>query len=190
MLKKGEVVKTVYLYFAVFGADIMITLRDYTPSDATRLVSLANNQNVSRYLVDTFPYPYTQQDAEWWIATGSTANQAITKVVQLDGEFIGSVGVAPQAGWKRHIAEIGYWLGEAYWGKGIATEALGQMTEHALSTLGYQKLFAPVLAPNTASMRVLEKCGYEREGILKREVCKNGQFFDIHHYAKCSPLRN
>ncbi|MEL6385328.1 MAG: GNAT family protein [Cyanobacteria bacterium J06626_18] len=163
----------------------MITLRDYEISDAARLVDLANNKNVSRYLVDTFPFPYTRQDADWWVATGSTTGNTVTKVIQYNGEFAGSVGIGPQEGWKQHVAEIGYWLGEAYWGQGIATAAVSQMTEYAIAALGYRKLFAPVLQPNKASMRVLEKCGYELEGILKSEVFKDGQFFDIYHYARC-----
>ncbi len=162
----------------------MITLRNYQKSDATRLVLLANNKNVSKYLVYTFPYPYTQKDADWWIETGSTANNAITKVIEYNGEFVGSVGIIPQIGWKSHIAEIGYWLGEDYWGQGIATEALKLMTEYAFLQLQYKKLFAPVLAPNKASMRVLEKCGYQLEGILKYEVSQEGKYFDIYHYAK------
>ena len=162
----------------------MITLRDYEKSDTARLVLLANNKKVSKYLVDTFPYPYTQQDAEWWIETGSKANGAITKVIQTNGEFVGSVGIRPQLGWKKHGAEIGYWLGEDYWGQGIAAEAVRIMTDHATSRLNYKKVFAPVFHPNKASMRVLEKCGYELEGILKYEVFKDGQYFDLYHYAK------
>lgn len=163
----------------------MIMLRDYEQSDAARLVFLANNKKVSKYLVDTFPYPYTQQDADWWIATGSITNNAVTKIIQYNGEFVGSVGISPQVGWRNHTAEIGYWLGEAYWGKGIATEAASMMTDYAIADLGYKKLFAAVLAPNKASMRVLEKCGYELEGILKSEVSKDAQLFDIYHYARC-----
>lgn len=163
----------------------MITLRDYQRSDTERLVLLANNHNVSKYLVDTFPHPYTQQDADWWIEIGSKANHAVTKVIEYQGEFVGSVGIAPQTGWKNHIVEIGYWLGEAYWGKGIATEALKVMTEYATSNLKYKKLFAPVLEPNKASMRVLEKCSYKLEGILKHEVFKEGEYLDIYHYAFC-----
>jgi len=109
----------------------MITLRDYDAGDAPRLVELANNKNVSRYLIYTFPYPYTNEDAEWWIET-----------------------------------------------------ALRQMTEQTFATTRFDKLFAPVLAPNRASMRVLEKNAYELEGVLKNEVEKDGQRFDIYHYAR------
>ena len=82
------------------------------------------------------------------------------------------------------MAEIGYWVGQEYWGLGIATEALSKMTELALAQLHYTKLFAPVLKPNRASMRVLEKNHYRLEGVLKKEVMKHGQYFDICHYAK------
>lgn len=162
----------------------MITLRDYAKSDIARLVQLANNENVSRYLVYTFPYPYTIRDAEWWIDTGSKADNAVTKVIDYQGIFVGSVGITPQTGWKGHSAEIGYWVGEQYWGKGIATEALRIMSDIAFSRLKYQRLFAPVLAPNKASMRVLEKCGYVLEGVFKREVFKKGQYHDTCYYAR------
>ena len=135
----------------------MISIREYNKDDAERLVLLANNRNVSKYLALTFPFPYTKKDSQWWIETGCKLNNAINRVVEYNGEFVGGVGITPQKGWKIHIAEIGYWLGEEYWGKGIAVEALKQMTNLANSTKKYQKLFAPVLGPNKASMRVLEK---------------------------------
>ncbi|MCH8010780.1 MAG: GNAT family N-acetyltransferase [Candidatus Marinimicrobia bacterium] len=146
-----------------------------------------NNENVSRYLVYTFPYPYTKQDAEWWIEIGSKANGSVTKVIEYRGEFVGGVGIKPQTGWKSHLAEIGFWVGEEYWGKGITSEALRTMSDLVFSTMKYKKLFAPVLGPNKASMRVLEKCEYNLEGVLKREVFKGGQYSDVYHYAKyCS----
>ncbi len=162
----------------------MITLRDYLNTDANRLVELANNERVSKYMVDTFTFPFTLRDATWWIEIGSSAGNAITKVIEYHGEFIGSLTTQPQVGWKNHTAEIGYWLGERYWGQGIATEALRQMSALAFSDPHCKKLFAPVLAPNKASMRVLEKCGYVLEGIFKNDVVKNGQFFDRHYYAR------
>lgn len=162
----------------------MIVLREYTDSDRDRLVNLANNQNVSRYLVYTFPYPYTRDDAVWWIGTGSKQNGAITRVIEYQGLFVGSVGINPQSGWREHLGEIGYWVAEEYWGKGIATAALRQMTDYGFGDRHFRKLFAPVLAPNIASMRVLEKCGYQREAILKDEVQKSGTYFDSHHFAR------
>jgi [ribosomal protein S5]-alanine N-acetyltransferase len=162
----------------------MISLREYAESDAERLVTLANNQSVSRYLVHTFPFPYTRDDAVWWISTGSKQNGAITRVIEQDGIFVGSVGITPQMGWRDHIAEIGYWVAVAHWGQGIATAALRQMTDYGFNVRNFQKLSAAVLAPNIASMRVLEKCGYRREAILRNEVQKDGAYFDTHHFSK------
>ncbi len=162
----------------------MITLREYAPSDASRLVQLANNQKVSQYLIYTFPYPYTRDDAEWWIATGSREQGAVTRVIDLDGLLVGSVGITPQTGWRSHLAEIGYWLGEEFWGRGIATEAVWEMTAWALADARYRKLLAPVLGPNRGSMRVLEKNGYSLEGVLRNEVMKNGRYIDVHQYAR------
>jgi RimJ/RimL family protein N-acetyltransferase len=162
----------------------MIVLREYVDSDLERLVSLANNEDVARYLVYTFPHPYTQSDAEWWIGTGSKMNGAITRVIEYQGLFVGSVGINPQGGWRDHLGEIGYWVAEEHWGKGIATAALSQMTGYGFTNRKFRKLYAPVLAPNTASMRVLEKCGYRREAILQAEVKKNGIYFDIHQFAQ------
>jgi RimJ/RimL family protein N-acetyltransferase len=164
----------------------MITLRELRPSDLSRLVSLANDESVSRYLVYTFPYPYTEADAKWWINEGSKQNGATTRVIEYGGELCGLAGITPQSGWRAHLGEIGYWVGRQYWGKGIATAALQQMTDYAFVTLGLQKLYAPVLAPNMASMRVLEKCAYTLEGILKSEVRKGSRYFDIHHFARAS----
>ena len=161
-----------------------ISLRDYEETDIDRLVSLANNKRVTQYMVDSFVYPYTSDDAMLWITKGSAANGGINKVILLDGLFVGAVGINPQQGWKNHCAEIGYWLGEDYWGQGIATGALDIMTTVAFTRYPYKKLYAPVLAPNTRSIRVLEKAAYKLEGILKNEVIKHGQYFDVHQYAK------
>jgi len=165
----------------------MITLRTYEKSDTEQLVYLANNKNISRYLIDTFPYPYTKQDADWFLETGSSANDSVTRVIEYQGKLVGIIGITPQTGWKKHIAEIGYWIGEPYWGKGITAEAINIMSELAFSERQYKKLFAPVLAPNKKSMRVLEKCDYALEGVLKSEVLKDGEYFDVYHYSKHRP---
>lgn len=164
--------------------DTKIRLRDFKLSDKDTLVRLANNKNMSQYLMDTFPCPYTEEDALWWIETGSKEGDAFNRVIEYKDEFAGSIGLLPQSGWRSHISQIGYWLGEPYWNKGIATTSVKIMTKIGLEDMGYRKLYAPVLAPNLASMRVLEKVEYSLEGVLKSEVFKNGQYFDIYHYAK------
>jgi [ribosomal protein S5]-alanine N-acetyltransferase len=166
----------------------MIILRKFCASDTDRLVSLANDETVSRYLMYTFPHPYLMSDAQWWISTGSTLNGSVARVIEHRGEFVGAIGINPQQGWRSHVGEIGYWLGANYWGKGFATAALRLMTAHGFDCMQLKKLCAPVLAPNTASMRVLAKCGYELEGILKSEVQKQGTYFDLHRFARCPDL--
>jgi len=162
----------------------MITLRKYTKDDASRLVQLANNKNVSKYLAPRFPYPYTEQDSHWWLETGCKQDNAINRAIEYNSVFVGGAGLTPQNGWKSHIAEIGYWIGEEYWGKGIATEAIRQLTLLAKATKKYNKLFAPVLGPNKASMRALEKNKFILEGVFKQEVIKNEMYYDIYSYAK------
>jgi [ribosomal protein S5]-alanine N-acetyltransferase len=162
----------------------MVVLRELFDSDLETLVGLANNEVVSRYMVDTFPFPYTKSDGQWWLETGSRQNGAITRVIEYQGQFVGSVGIHPQIGWRNHLAQIGYWVAEGYWRKGIATAALAQMTDYGFTRLQLRKLYAPVLAPNIASMKVLEKCGYVLEGLLKAEVQKQGIYLDIHQYAR------
>lgn len=162
----------------------MILLRNYKHSDVGILASLANNYEVSRFLRDTFPYPYTEEDAVWWIEVGSKESGAVTQVIESDGVFVGTIGIMPLQGWRSHVAEIGYWIGRPYWGKGIATMAVELMTEMAFQELGFLKLIAPVLGPNMASIRVLEKNGYDCEGILKNEVYRNNQYYDLYRFAK------
>jgi ribosomal-protein-alanine N-acetyltransferase len=162
----------------------MIVLREFIDSDLETLVRLANNEVVSRYLAYTFPFPYTKSDGEWWISTGSRQNGVISRVIEYQGQFVGSVGIHPQVGWRSHVAEIGYWVAQEHWHKGIAAAALAQMTDYGFTALQLRKLCAPVLAANIASMKVLEKCGYVLEGILKGEVQKQGTYFDIHQYAR------
>ena len=162
----------------------MITLREYNKYDVVRLVQLANNKNVSKYLAPRFPFPYTKQDSQWWIETGCKLDNAINRAIEYNGVFVGGAGLTPQDSWKSHIVEIGYWVGEEYWGMGIATDAVKHLTELAISRKKYKKLFAPVLGPNKASMRVLEKNKYQLEGVFKQEVKKNGTYYDIYSYAK------
>ncbi|GJM14448.1 MAG: N-acetyltransferase [Pseudohongiella sp.] len=162
----------------------MISLRNYRPSDVDRLSEIANNREVSRYLAPSFPFPYTIEAARWWLETGVNTEGLSAKVIEFDGLFVGAVGTQAKAGWMSHTAEIGYWIDQAHWGRGIATAALAAMTELAFSELGYSKLQAQVLLPNDSSVRVLQKCDYFLEAELRREVYKEGQFFDVQQFAR------
>jgi ribosomal-protein-alanine N-acetyltransferase len=167
-----------------YGYEPVIEFRGYRSSDLRALVELANNRNVSEYLADRFPFPYTEEDAIWWIGIGCKQNDCINFAIENDGVLVGGIGVEPQDGQRRHCAEIGYWLGQPYWGQGIATSAVHKMTDYAFLELGFSRLYAPVLEPNRASMKVLEKCGYALEGILRNDIRKNDTFYNVHYYAK------
>jgi RimJ/RimL family protein N-acetyltransferase len=146
------------------------------------LVELANNPAVSRFLVDTFPYPYKLEDAHWWIQTGSQAG--IARVIELNGNFVGSVGAVPGTGEKRKQYGIGYWLGEPYWGQGITTKALRLFSDELFQTTDVQRLQAWVYADNIASIRVLEKAGFTKDAVLRNALYKNGKLFDEGIYSR------
>jgi len=160
-------------------------VRPWRASDAESIVRHANNVNVARHLRDRFPSPYTRRDAKAFLAhaarrEGSGANLA----VEVDGEAAGAVGFIVGADVERYSAEIGYWLGEAHWGRGIMTEALTLVTEDAFMRLNLLRLFAVPFADNTASARVLEKAGYVREGVLRSGCVKFGVARDQLLYAR------
>ena len=160
----------------------MIQLREYKESDANRLVELADNRAVSRFLVDTFPCPYTLEDAHWWIQTGRLVG--ITRVIELNGEFVGSLGAELGLREKRRQYGIGYWLGEPYWGKGITTKALRLFADELFQTTDVERLQAWVYADNIASIRVLEKAGFAKDALLRNALYKHGRLFDEGIYSR------
>ena len=159
------------------------TLRSWKQEDKASLVYNANNRHVWRNLTDVFPHPYTEADAEFWITFANKALPSIHLAIALDGTAAGGIGIIAGEGIARHTGQFGYWLGEAHWGKGIATAAARAMAAHALSDSLFERLEAPVFAWNSSSMRVLEKAGFIREGVMKRSVFKDGQFTDSVMYA-------
>ncbi len=160
----------------------MIKLRNFAGSDSEALLEQANNLNVTKYLTDTFPSPYTLKDAEWWLSTG--CKNGFNKVIEYKNKFAGSIGAIPLVNEKRFSASIGYWLGEEYWGKGIASKALDILTEEIFSNTDIIRLYAGVYSPNVASRKVLEKSGYVQEAILAKSIFKNGKFYDEYIYSK------
>jgi RimJ/RimL family protein N-acetyltransferase len=160
-------------------------LRPWRLTDKTSLVRHADNRNIWRNLWDAFPSPYTEADADRWLAL-AVADPPIEGVyaIEVDGEAAGTISIERRGDIERYSAEIGYWLGERYWGKGIVSEAVARVTELALSEPDLIRLFAPVFAWNVRSMRVLERNGYAREAVLKRAGYKDGVIIDRVIYAK------
>lgn len=158
-------------------------LRPWREDDAPSLVVHANDPQVARCLGERFPHPYSLDDAQLFISYALHGSGERTLAIEINGEACGGLGVTQGEGVERHSAELGYWLGRAYWGEGIMTAAVRAIVPHALRELKLYRLQARVFADNPASMRVLERCGFAREAVLKRLVTKGDRLLDMHIYA-------
>jgi RimJ/RimL family protein N-acetyltransferase len=158
-------------------------VRSWTMSDVEPLARHANNRKIWLNLRDAFPHPYTRQDAREYIRDVRDRVPETSFAIAVDGEAIGSIGFVLHRDVERVSAEIGYWLAEPFWGKGIATEALTAVTNLALATHGLTRIFAVPFAWNAASCRVLEKAGYVLEARLRCSAIKDGQLTDQFQYA-------
>ncbi len=158
-------------------------LRSWRPSDAAAIVKHADNPRIWLNLRDRFPSPYTMRDARTFLQANATRVPETGFAIDIGGEAVGSVGVMPQIDVERVSAEIGYWLGEGFWGRGIMTEAVRAVTRHAIVEHGLTRIFALPFASNVGSCRVLEKAGYVLEARLRRSAIKNGRIVDQCQYA-------
>lgn len=171
------------------GHDILyngpgFVLRPLRPSDAASLARHANNVRIWDNVRDYFPHPYKQTDADAFIALASGKRPAQDFAIVIGGEAVGCIGYVPGTDIERVSAEVGYWLGQPYWGRGVMSEAVDALAEHVFTTTGILRLFATVFDRNTASMRVLEKAGFRKVGILRKAAVKNGQVLDLHYYER------
>jgi len=153
-------------------------LREWRRGDEPSLVRHANNRNVWINVRDTFPHPYAPADARSWIRLASTHGLNHVFAIDVEGFAVGAIGVRPGEDINRFSAEIGYWLGEEYWNRGIVTEAVHAVTRYAFTSLEMMRLQAEVFEWNTASMRVLEKAGFTREGVLRKSAFKDRKWVD------------
>lgn len=163
------------------------SVRPWRKSDAASLVRHANNINVAKYLRDRFPHPYTDKDAKVFLKHATATGDSTNLAIEVGGEAVGAVGFVPGRDIERFSAEIGYWLGEDLWGRGIATEALALVTDHIFTELNFLRLFALPFADNPGSVRVLEKAGYAREAVLRAGSVKYGVPKDQLLYARINP---
>src|SRR5690554_140959 len=154
------------------------TLREWHYEDINSLVRHANRREIAGKLRDSFPHPYTHDDAEEWVTLASATLPQTDFAIEVDGVAVGGVGFELKTDIFRKTAEIGYWLSTPYWGRGICTEALCALVPWGFETRGYTRIYAGVFSNNPASMRVLEKAGFEREARLKRAIYKNGEVLD------------
>lgn len=160
-------------------------LRPWQSSDAAALRLEGNNRDIWRNLRDRFPHPYTLADAEQHLRFVASP-EGMTDVhlcIEVAGEVAGSISLLFKHDVNWRSAEIGYFVGQRFWGRGITTAAVVALTEYAFATFDLCRLYAVVFAPNAASARVLEKAGYELEARLRKSITKDGQTMDALLYA-------
>ena len=158
-------------------------VRSWRTSDAESLLRHANNRNIWLNLRDAFPHPYTKHDARAYIRSVRERTPETTFAIAVEDDAVGSVGFVLRTDVERVSAEIGYWLAEPFWGRGIATEALAALTQYAIVAHGLTRIYALPFAWNLASCRVLEKAGYVLEARLRRSAIKDGEITDQMQYA-------
>jgi [ribosomal protein S5]-alanine N-acetyltransferase len=161
-----------------------IKLRRFKKSDAPRMAELANNENVSRNLTDGFHHPYTLQHAEEFIQRFMDQEPVTVFAIEYRGEYVGNISLSKGTDIHRKSAEIGYFIGEPYWHKGIATTAVNLITEYGFNNLDIVRIHTGIFEYNKASMRVLEKCGFIKEGVFQKSVLKQGRLWDEVRFAK------
>jgi [ribosomal protein S5]-alanine N-acetyltransferase len=163
----------------------MVTvIRQWKNEDLQELVTQADNINVWNNLRNYFPHPYTEEHGKAWLEKVVDALPAINMAIEADGKLAGGIGLILNGDVYIKSAEIGYWVAEQNWGKGIATEAVRQMTEYAFYYFDLVRLYAEVFETNKASMRVLEKNGYYLEGVRRKAVFKNNILMDDYIWVK------
>ena len=158
-------------------------VRSWQEGDAESVALYANNRKIWRNLRDAFPHPYAIDDARAFIRSALERSPETLYAIAIDGRAAGGIGFTLHGDVERVSAEIGYWLGEPFWGQGITTEALKAVTRHALEAHGLTRVFAVPFEWNPASFRVLEKAGYVLEARLRRSAVKDGQVIDQLLYA-------
>jgi RimJ/RimL family protein N-acetyltransferase len=161
-----------------------LRVRSWRKSDLDALLRHANNPKVANNMRDQFPYPYTRREGLDYLNYVRAMDVEMSFAVECDGEAVGGIGFKVGVDIARVSAEIGYWLGEGYWGRGLMTRAVSATSDWAFERYQVARIFATTFAHNLASIRVLEKSGFEREGVMRRSAIKNGVILDQVLYGK------
>ena len=162
-----------------------VSLRAWSLADAPELARICNNKKVQDNLRDGLPFPYGEEDAKVFLSEVLAADldQNIAFAIETDGRLIGSISASRCGNIHFRTAELGYYLGEPYWGKGYATEAVRLLCGYVFSRTDIIRVFAEPFAYNLASCRVLEKAGFQLEGVLRSNAVKNGRILDMKLYS-------
>ncbi|HEY9450876.1 MAG TPA: GNAT family protein [Gemmatimonadaceae bacterium] len=159
-------------------------VRPYRPEDAESLARHGNNRRIWLNLRDRFPHPFSVEDGAAYIAYTLREPVPLSFAIDVGGEAVGGISLHPGEDVERYGAELGYWLGESMWGRGVTTAAVRLVTAYAFAERGLLRVFALPFTRNAASVRVLEKAGYIREGHLRGSAVKDGELLDQYLYAK------
>jgi ribosomal-protein-alanine N-acetyltransferase len=162
-------------------------IRPWSSDDVPALVKYANNRKVWLNMRDVFPHPYTEDSAAAFLDRVARQDPTTTFAIATGQEAIGGIGLLPKQDVHRLTAELGYWLGEPYWGKGIMTEAVDRFVAWAFERFQFVRIHAEPYATNASSCRVLEKAGFALEGRMRRSAIKDGQILDQILYARIKP---
>ena len=165
-----------------------IVLRPWHIDDLETLVSIANNQNIAKYMADVFPHPYSIENGNSFINLAindamKSPPTAVRFAITVNEKAIGGIGLHLQSDILRKNAEIGYWLSEAYWGKGVMANAVHQIVKYGFENLDIVRIFARIYGTNIPSQKLVEKCGFKLEGKYHKTIFKNNEFLDELIYA-------
>jgi ribosomal-protein-alanine N-acetyltransferase len=159
------------------------TLRAWLPDDLPSLVRHANNPEIARYMTDQFPHPFTQEKAQGFISFATSHTPRRVFAIDVDGQAVGGIGIHPQTDIQCKNAELGYWLAQPFWGRGIITEAIRQVVDYGFDIFDITRIFARPYGTNIGSQRALEKAGFVLEARFEKTLFKNGDFLDELIYA-------
>ena len=168
----------------IIASDEDVILRELEESDLEFLAKYANNENVSMNLRDGFPKPYTLEDAKKFKQMIDSQSKKTFFAIEYKNSYVGNISLSLGTDVYRKSAEIGYFIGEPFWNKGIATKAVTLITEWAFNELDIVRIHTGVFEFNIASQHVLEKCGYVKEAVCKQAVCKNHALYDEIKFAR------
>lgn len=161
-----------------------VSLREWKKSDAGTLARIADNKKIWDNVRDQLPYPYTKKDAKKWLSLVKKQEKITTFCIEADGEMAGSIGFTLKEDVYKRTAEVGYFISENFWGKGIATEAIKLLVEYIQQNFDIVRIYAEVFEFNKASMRVLEKNGFYLECIRKKAALKNDVILDDYVWVR------
>jgi RimJ/RimL family protein N-acetyltransferase len=164
--------------------NLSFTLRPFTKDDVESIAYNANNRKIWEGVRDIIPYPYSENDAEIFIEYAMSAQKEIVKAIDVDGKAVGVIGLHLKEDVFKLNAEIGYWIGVDYQGKGIVTKAIAQIVSLVFNEHKLLRVYAEVFSNNSASARVLIKNGFIPETRLKDAVVKDNQIVDLLIFSK------